>query len=626
MLSFSSRDCRYRSPFGAVADHTPVHFRICLPRTLGCRGAFLVVCRDGAMDEYHGMFWAGMEQQDHEWWECHFTPETPDLYWYGFALETDCGKRYLSLEREGRAQITDSLHRRWQLTCYDRNFKTPDWLAGGVMYQVFPDRFYRSNAQKTDVPTDRVVHSDWGEEVVWRPDETGTVRNNDFFGGDLQGIRQRLPYLHDLGVTCLYLNPIFESHSNHRYDTADYRKIDPMLGTEQDLKDLTADAKEYGIRVLLDGVFSHTGADSVYFNKDGRYGNGGAYRDPHSPYRAWYHFRNWPHDYAGWWGFPTLPEVEEQDPAFLSYITGANGVLDKWLSCGIAGWRLDVADELPDAFLEALRSRVKTQDPDALVLGEVWEDASNKHSYGHRRRYLLGEQLDSVMNYPFREAILDFVRYGDAALFFDRILTVLENYPPQVTRLLMNSLGTHDTERAMTMLVAEPTNGRGRNWQAEQRLSDPQREHGKRLLKLAGALQYFVSGVPCLYYGDEAGMDGYRDPFNRRTYPWGAEDADLVNWFRQLGRIRGNASALKEGSLDVLYAEQNVAAFTRTDERESVLCAVNPVGEERVVPLGEEWFSAEKLLGDGYLQNGLLHLPPYSCLVAERSLKKTEKK
>ncbi len=625
-MLFSSRDSRYRSPFGAVGDHTPVHFRICLPRDLACRGAFLVVCRDGAMDEYHGMFWAGMEGDDREWWECHFTPETPDLYWYGFALETDGGKRYLSLERGGCAQLSDRLEWRWQLTCYDRAFTTPDWLAGGVMYQVFPDRFCRSGAPKTDIPDDRVVHGEWDEEVVWRPDETGTVRNNDFFGGDLKGITQKLPYLQSLGVTCLYLNPIFESHSNHRYDTADYRKIDPMLGTEEDLKDLTAEAEKYGIRVLLDGVFSHTGADSVYFNKNGRYGDGGAFRDPCSPYRAWYHFRQWPHEYAGWWGFPTLPEVEELDPAFLSYITGENGVLDKWLSCGIAGWRLDVADELPDGFLEALRARVKAHDPDALVLGEVWEDASNKHSYGHRRRYLLGEQLDSVMNYPFREAILDFVRYGDAALFAERVMTVLENYPPQVTRLLMNSLGTHDTERAMTMLVAEPTNGRGRNWQAEQRLCGEQREHGKRLLKLAGVLQYCLSGVPCLYYGDEAGMDGYRDPFNRRTYPWGREDEELRGWFAALGKLRGDCSVFKEGALDVICERHNVVAFTRTDERETVLCAVNPVGEERVVSLCEEWNAAEHILGDGVVGNGLLRLPPFSCVVLKRTLKKTEKK
>ena len=621
MSMFCSRDDRYRSPFGAVAEHTPVHFRLCLPRTLGCRGAFLVRRADGGLPRYDGMFWAGMEGEHDEWWECHFAPEAADLYWYAFMLETDSGKRYLCRDRGGHARLCENLEEWWQLTCYEEGFDTPDWLAGGVMYQIFPDRFYRSGREKTNVPTDRMLRDTWGEQPHWRPDEGGVVRNNDFFGGDLAGITEKLEYLQRLGVTCLYLNPIFESHSNHRYDTADYRRIDPLLGTADEFKQLIAEAKKRGIRVMLDGVFSHTGADSLYFNKTGRYGEGGAFRDPTSPYRSWYHFSHWPNGYAGWWGFDTLPEVEELDPSFLDHITGDDGVLRQWMASGVAAWRLDVADELPDGFLEALRVTVKKTDPEAVVLGEVWEDASNKHSYGHRRRYLLGRQLDSVMNYPFRGAILDYLRSGNAADFIERVMSVLENYPPQVVRLLMNSLGTHDTERAITLLGGEPLCGRGRHWQAAQVLSSEQYERGKRLLMLGGVLQYTLPGVPCVYYGDEAGLQGYRDPFNRGCYPWGNEDTELVTWFERLGQCRRQSTAFVEGAFVPLVTD-GALVFARENETECVMCAVNPTQEQRAIPLPDGWCEGEKLLGDGAVSNGLLHLPPLSCYLQKTSSKK----
>ena len=192
-------------------------------------------------------------------------------------------------------------------------------------------------------------------------------------------------------IICLYLNPIFEAHSNHRYNTADYRKIDPLLGTEEDFVELCAKAKAVGISVILDGVFSHTGSDSLYFNRNGRYGeHSGAYRDPDSPYREWYSFRRYPDDYESWWGFRTLPNVRETYPSYLDFICNPNtGVLAKWLSLGASGFRLDVADELPDAFLDRVYQTVKSFGEDKVVIGEVWEDASNKISYGNRRHYLL---------------------------------------------------------------------------------------------------------------------------------------------------------------------------------------------------------------------------------------------
>lgn len=609
MQLFSSRDTRYRTPFGAVEQGTQILFRICLPRDWGCRGAWLIHRCDDGLDQWDGMFWAGMEGDDREWWDCRYTPTDPDLYWYYFAIDTDGGRRYLSRLPNGTAVCVDAPGNTWQLTCYGTELVTPDWLAGGVFYQIFPDRFCRSGKPKEGVPDDRVMHERWDEQPHWKPDETGVVRNNDFFGGDLEGIRQKLPYLKRLGVTCVYLNPIFESHSNHRYDTADYSQIDSLLGNEEDLRRLTDSARELGVRVILDGVFSHTGADSIYFNKNGRYSQAGAFQTPDSPYAPWYHFKQWPHDYAGWWGFDTLPEVNELDPAFITYITGENGIARKWLRVGASGWRLDVADELPDAFLEALRNAVKETDSNALVLGEVWEDASNKQSYNHRRRYLLGKQLDSVMNYPFRTAVLEFVKNGNGEHFFNRIQTVLENYPPQVTRLLMNSLGTHDTERAITMLAGEPASGRGRRWQSETRLSDEQQKEGVRRLKVAAVLQYCLPGVPCLYYGDEAGLEGYRDPFNRGPYPWGRENETLVEWFVKLGEARAAYNVFREGAFVPVYVAQDVVVFDRADDSGVVRCAVNRSTEERRIPSEGDWTT---VIGDAAFHQDYLCLPPMS--------------
>ena len=610
MQLFHSRDIRYRKPFGAVTQGTTVFFRICIPRAWGCRAAWFIHEPDGGLAQWDGMFWAGMEGDDREWWDCRYTVDQPNLYWYSFAVDTASGRRFLSCRPDGTAACEDTVGNKWQLTCYDKAFTTPDWLAGGVFYQIFPDRFCCSGKPKSSIPSDRILHQQWGEQPEWRPDAAGVVNNNDFFGGDLDGIRQKLPYLKKLGVTCLYLNPIFESHSNHRYDTADYTKIDPLLGTQEDLCVLVKEAKEMGIRVMLDGVFSHTGADSRYFNKKGRYPEQGAYQSQDSPYTAWYNFKSWPNEYAGWWGFNTLPEVNECASSFITYIM--HDVICRWLKAGIAGWRLDVADELPDMFLDQLRRIVKTADPDALVLGEVWEDASNKQSYGHRRRYLLGQQLDSVMNYPFRSAVLDFLREGNGSRFINSIYTIVENYPPPVIRLLMNSLGTHDTERVLTALAGEPANGRGRRWQSETKLTPEQRVLGIRRLKVAAVLQYCLPGVPCLYYGDEAGVEGYRDPFNRTCYPWGQENSELIEFFSALGNLRATVDVFQDGEFIPIEANEQTVVFDRRGNRQTVRCAVNRSDVQQRVRVEDGWRIA---FGSGTIYQDYLCLPPISGVI-----------
>ncbi len=623
---FNSRSRKYRDPLGAVADGSSVHFRITLPRELSCSAASLIIQREGSQTQVLDMFWCGMNGNTREWWECDFTPKTPGLYFYHFEIRTQRGSQRLSRGFAGDGIFGGN--NQWQLTVYDRRFQTPDWLEGGVMYQVFPDRFHKSAQEKTDIPYGRSFHENWEDQPDWAPNAQGKITNTDFFGGDLKGIEEKLPYLQELGVTCLYLNPIFESHSNHRYDTADYSKIDPLLGGEEDLRSLCQAAKELGIRVILDGVFSHTGSDSVYFNREGRYPQNGAYNTQDSPYSTWYNFHPWPNSYDCWWNFDTLPNVNETNESYDRYINGEDGIVRKWLKAGTSGWRLDVADELPDGFLDHFTAAVKAQDPEALVLGEVWEDASNKTAYGIRRRYLLGNQLDTVMNYPFRDAILGFLLGEDPRRFVETVESICENYPPQCLRLLMNHIGTHDTERALTVLGGEAAGNRGRDWQAAQRLSPEQRETGLKRLKLASLIQYFLPGVPCVYYGDEAGMEGYRDPFNRACYPWGKENGELLSWYKKLGALRSQEKGiLGHGTYRTLYADGNLLAFERflftEKSRESVTVVINRSNRpQSILKASLDMAEGELLLGESLASVNVL--PPFGCSVTK--FKKSSKK
>lgn len=610
MEMFNSRDAAFKEPFGAVENGTRVHFRITLPRKLGCSAARLIVEREGDTPQVLDMFWCGMNGDYHEWWECHYTPEGVGLHFYYFEANTCRGTQRLSRGRGG-VGVFGSVDR-WQMTVYSKDFSTPNWLSGGIMYQIFPDRFASSGTEKTNVPYGRRIHEGWLEQPEWRPNELGKVTNSDFFGGDLKGIEQKLPYLKKLGVTCIYCNPIFESHSNHRYDTADYSKIDPLLGTEEDFSDLCAAAKKLGIRVIIDGVFSHTGSDSIYFNREGRYPEPGAYQSRESQYSSWYTFKHWPNDYDCWWNFVTLPNVRETEPTYDSYINGDGGIVQKWIKAGASGWRLDVADELPDEFIDHLSAAAKSTDPNALVLGEVWEDASNKSAYGVRRRYLLGGQLDTVMNYPFRDAILGFLLGENACEFKETVESIVENYPPQCLNLLMNHIGTHDTERAITVLGGEASGSRGREWQSAQKLSAEQRQLGKKRLRLASLMQYLLPGVPCIYYGDEAGVEGYRDPFNRTCYPWGQEDDELVAWYEALGRLRcEQTEILSCGSYRTLLSEGDLLAFERSAKTseglQSLVLIVNRGGSIQCpAAAGIEFKTGTVVCGENILTNGTL--------------------
>lgn len=613
---FNSRDPIYRCPTGAVSEGTKIHFKITMPRYLSCSSAILIVEEDNDGRQVLDMFWCGMNGDDEEWWECDFIPHAKGLYFYHFETRTTRGHSALYKELGGEAN-TGSGGNRWQLTVYAKDFSTPDWLAGGIMYQIFPDRFYNSGSSKEGLPSDRNMREDWGGIPEWEPDGDGVITNSDYFGGDLKGIEEKLPYLKSLGVTCLYLNPIFEAHSNHRYNTADYSKIDPVLGNKEDFIQLCKKAEECGIKLLLDGVFSHTGSDSIYFNREGRYSEPGAYNSKNSPYFPWYSFKHWPDKYESWWNFDTLPNVRETNEQYDEYINGKNGIIRSWLQDGTAGWRLDVADELPDGFIDNLTAAAKEQNPNSLIMGEVWEDASNKSAYGVRRRYLLGGQLDTVMNYPFRDAILNFLCGEHSSLCMEKIEEIVENYPPQCVRLLMNHIGTHDTERAITVLAGKPTGSNGRKWQSEHRLTSEMYEVGAAKLRLASLLQFTLPGVPCIYYGDEAGMQGYKDPFNRGCYPWGKENDGLIYWYRRLAHLRSSYDIFKEGSLRNAYSHKSIMSFERwqtlaNGDEEIIFVAVNRSDSNAVVPIKYE--NPTHVMGTVYSEDDF-KLPPYGFTV-----------
>lgn len=603
---YNSRDPRCKTPFGALKTGEQATFRLFLSKSQKNEDPVMLIfgLDDPGNPVALPMRFVSSDMLDN-CYQCEYCPGEPGLKGYYFEVFSNGSLTPIRLGQHGDA-VAGEQGGFWQLTVYDKN-ALPNALCGGVMYQIFPDRFCNSGSPKDNVPEDRVLREDWGGMPVWRPDGNGEVTNSDYFGGDFAGIEEKLGYLESLGVTAIYLNPIFEAHANHRYNTADYEKADPLLGTNEDFARLAAEAKKRGISLILDGVFSHTGSDSKYFNKKGRYGDGGAFRDPQSPYRSWYQFQNWPDAYVSWWGFNTLPNVDELNPDYLEYICGEGGVLQQWLERGAKGFRLDVADELPDGFLDALRERVKTVDPGAAVIGEVWEDASNKQAYGHRRRYLLGRQLDSVMNYPFRDAVLGFIRWGNGEVFLDIVLQIIENYPAPALASLMNSLSTHDTERALTMLVGEPPGENGREWQEQHHwLTLEQYRRGCRMLSLAGIMQFGLPGIPCVYYGDEAGLSGYRDPFNRCCYPWGHENQELIRFFAQLGAVRKNYPIFADAEFIPFTFGRDVCSFARRKGDIAVVFAVNRGDGYQPLSLPEEFFPCETLVLLGDLREGIL--------------------
>ncbi len=614
-IKHDSRDERYRAPYGAVSPGTDItlaiDFEDCTPESVSLiffdersdrRGQ--ISMNETLQDD------AGRQVRRYE--AVINSGSATGLLWYWFAAEftDDYDERRILYYGNGPERLggTGCIYQdheiaepdvpAYQITVYKRA-EVPEWYRDGIVYQIFPGRFSRDegwrerceeavkrvNDRRSD--TKRVIQEDWNKAAYYVKDDMGRVTEWPVYGGSLKGIGEKLDYLKSLGVTAIYLNPVFESASTHHYDTADYMTIDPTLGTNEDFAHLASEAKERGIRIILDGVFSHTGADSIYFDYYGNYkaqdvtlphDGKGAWQGEESPYRKWYKFDDSEAcGYKSWWGVTDLPEVDENNEDYKDFILGENGVIDHWMKAGASGWRLDVADELPDSFIAGVRSRIKAEDPDGLLIGEVWEDASNKISYGERRKYFMGDELDGTMNYPLRDILLDYINYtissGDAA---KRLESLSENYPRENFYGALNLIGSHDRERIITAMACK---------------EDYKSAVSK--VRVLSTLQYALPGVPCIYYGDEVGLTGGRDPENRSGYPWGYENLDLGYHYRMLGLLYDEHPVLKDGDFTMLSGRDGISedifAFLRTP------CVDRGDSNERILVLANRSYGAAEV-------------------------------
>lgn len=549
-------------------------------------GATLRVWTDERGEELLPM--EGACEGDHVHYSVSYTPAQTGVVWYSFDLAASDGATWRYGAREGwttgEGDFAYGDPPSFQLTVYVPRQTQPDWYKNGIVYQVFPDRFargadWRERAEKAlaahrEGPA-RVLVEDWDTPPTYRKSEDGDILEWDFYGGTLRGVREKLDYLADLGVTVIYLNPIFEAASNHRYDTADYLRIDPMLGDEEEFCALAREAAERGISIMLDGVFNHCGQDSRYFNRYGNYPEPGAWQGDESPYRDWFFF-NEDGTYDGWWGNPDLPDVNEKSPEYRELICGQDGVVRKWLRAGARGWRLDVADELSDSFIEDIKAAMVAERPDGALVGEVWEDASNKMAYGKLRQYFEGTELDGTMNYPLRTALLAFVRNQiGAPEMAARLEQLRENYPRDAFFSCLNLLGSHDRERLFTMLGDAPDPDTLSDEEcAAFRLDEGHASLAMSRLWLTVLLQMTLPGVPCVYYGDERGMEGFRDPYNRAAFPWDGGRMDCATVFRNAIAVRKALPVLTTGDFEPFADGEDVFGFWRRGEDGECVCVL----------------------------------------------------
>lgn len=583
-MNFNSRKIECKSPYGAVkcGEKLSLHFPIASWVSVDKMYVFI---RLGDVSTPVEMRFEKSEN-GFSVYTADYVFDAAGIYYYRFEMRNRDGVWYYGRGENGESVCGENLPE-WQLTVYKSSYKTPDFAKGNIIYHVFVDRFNRADGVKTK--RKYRLHESFSEspEVV---SADGKYYADDFFGGNFNGIREKLDYLEELGVGIIYLSPIFKAFSNHRYDTGDYLKVDELLGTEDDFKRLLDAAHEKGMKIILDGVFNHSGADSLYFNKFGTYDSLGAYQSKSSPYYDWYYFKKFPDEYACWWGCDNVPDLNKSNKDYRALVFGKNGVVEKWQKLGADGWRLDVVDELPIDFVNLLIKKIKSVNKDALVIGEVWEDASTKVSYGELRPYLLGDQLDGTMNYPFMNAIIAYVRDGDEKFFKETVQSILENYPKETIYCLMNSLGTHDTVRIINALSDVRAHGWSKTHKLGYKLPDSEYEKAKKKLYLASVLQFTLPGIPSIFYGDEAGLQGFDDPINRRPYPWGSEDKEILAHYKKLGRIRRENRAVFSGGFN-MRDENGLVAYERASGDDEILIAVNAGADDTTLLINKEYTS-----------------------------------
>jgi len=509
-----------------------------------------------------------------------------DIYSIKFDCNTSFGKKYFSF-CGNFGYFSDYEGSRFQLLVCENKYDSPKWLSEGIIYHVFVDRFCKSSIIKTKKRKDAVYYNDWENGIPEYPEYVGGfLNNNTFFGGNIWGVIEKLDYIQSLGTKTIYLSPIFKAYSNHKYDTGDYMQVDEGFGGDIALSELLKECKKRDMHVILDGVFNHVGEDSIYFNKFGKYDSLGAFQSKESKYYSWFNFYNFPDDYDSWWGIKNLPKVNKI-PAFKNYI--CKDVIKKYMDMGISGWRLDVADELDGSFLKQITKSAKESKKDAVVIGEVWEDASCKSAYGESKHYFDDDRLDGVTNYPLRNGLISFIKSRNSNELKSIIRTLNSHYPSNKINYLMNILGTHDTERIITVLGGESSYGLPNKILAYKKMDSSTRDRAIKMLKDAFVLLMTLPGVPCVYYGDEAGIEGYHDPFNRRTFPWGREDKSLIKIVSHLSKIRNKSNALKNGEIKVFDSSSDVFAFERFTKDESVIVIVNYSDRDIILPIKNEY-------------------------------------
>lgn len=571
--------------------------RILLPRILGVVSASIHIFEESLKIEKYSFAasWIDFERE-YDVYELEFDPDDVGvgLYYFFIEIDSQCGKLYGY--RRGRELIFTpdySMQSWYQLSISDFMYKKCEDNLGGIIYHIFVDRFNKGGTVQPK--PDTVTNDDWHVIPEYPLYPGAPLRNNHFYGGTLWGITDKLDYLSSLGVSTIYLSPIFDAASNHKYDTGDYMTVDSMFGGEEALLELIRKAKEKRIGIILDGVFNHTGSDSLYFNREGNYDSVGAYQSPESKYYSWYDFKDYPDKYTCWWGIDILPRIHPDKPSCRRYFVGKDGVVEKYASLGIDGFRLDVADELSDDFISEIKKKLNRHNKHSVLYGEVWEDASNKIAYDVRKRYYLGRELDGVMNYPIRTGIIDFLTQKRFDSLEYALTEITDNAPSRIRNMQMNLLGTHDTERILTVLGGERSEGRSNDYLSKKKMNDLERGIAKRRLRMAYAILATIPGIPAIFYGDEAGLEGYHDPFNRMPYPWGREDHKLINYFRSIGKIRRNNKVYREGEFNLLYIDSDYLVFERYDEKNSYITFVNNTNQILNVEFSSK---AEALISD----------------------------
>ena len=521
---------------------------------------------------------------------------TKALYHYYFSFEANNNFIYY---KKNNVEDINSISKEdmWKMSV---NFEVPKWAQGKIMYHIFVDRFNKGREEPLEEMPNRTIHKSWNEELVIGPDKNG-IWNADFYGGDLKGIEDKLDYIKSLGASIIYLSPIVWSQSNHRYDTSDYEKVDPYAGTNKDLKDLCDKAHSLGMKVILDAVFNHTGNDSKYFNEYNNFNELGAYQSSKSKYFPFYrkYINNNQIFFDYWWGMKNLPVCDGNSKEWQDYIYGEGGIIDLWFALGIDGLRLDVADELSDEFIEGIRKAVKRNKEDGFILGEVW-----KNPMRMGRGYISsGNGMDSVMDYVLIDALIRYFKYEDIDKLKEILRQLKAEYPEETLNSLMNFTSTHDITRAINIFGTKELqytgewawnlNNNDLEWQKNYQMTKEEYERGKEVYKTYLYTLTFLPGNLSIFYGDEVGLQGMGNLSNRKPFPWDNIDEDLLNYFKQIGKIRNKEHFLENADFKIIDINSKYFMFEREQDNDKALITVNRSSNPTNIYIPDEYNNSE---------------------------------